>query len=1073
VEAVCPPATPGTAQCLALRRVDVAAVPASAVSPLTPPPGYSPADLQDAYALPSGSNGSGLTVAIVDAYDLPTAEADLAAYRSQYGLPPCTTANLCFRKVDQNGGTSYPATAVGKGWDGEIALDIDMVSAICPNCHILLVEANDNYSNNLGAAVNTAVSLGAVAVSNSYAGPESSGDTYYDAYYNHPGVAITAGTGDCGYNCAANHLGIGYPAASQYVVAVGGTTLTRNGSARGWTESAWGDAGGWGAGSGCSVYEPKPSWQHDTGCAKRTEADVSAVAGGSGVAVYVNGLWTAYGGTSVASPIIAAIYALAGRPAAGTYPASYLYGHTAALNDVVSGNNDVTWHTCTVTYLCNGVTGYDGPTGLGTPNGIGAFTALTAPGKPTNLVAGAGNTTVGLTWTAPGNGGSAITGYTVTETEHGLGTVTCSMISATSCTVSGLTNATEYTFTVHASNSAGPGPESDPSNKVTPHLPTVPGKPTAVTATAGNASALVSWTAPGNGGSAITGYTVTSSPDGKTCTTTGALSCSVSGLTNGQAYTFTVIATNGVGPSDPSDPSSAVMPVVAPATTLVVSGLASPRTAGVAGTITVTAKDAYGNTAAPYRGKVHFTSSDPAAVLPADYTFTAADAGTHTFSVTLKTAGTRSLTATDTTTASITGSQGAIVVNPATATHLAVSGLPSPTVAGVTHSLTVKALDAYGNTATAYAGTVHFTSTDGAAVLPANATLTAGVGTFSVTLKTVGSRSVTATDTLTPSITGTQSGISVTPAATTLVVSGMTTPRTAGSTGSIRVTATDAYGNRISSYLGTVHFTSSDPASKLPANYTFTAADAGTHVFSANVILKTAGTQSVTATDTVTASLHGSQTGIVVTAAALSKLVVSGLGSPRPAGIGGSIRVTATDTYGNRVQSYLGTVHFTSSDIQAGLPANYKFTVADAGTHVFSGNVILKTVGTQSVTATDTVTATIHGSQSGIVVTPAALSKFVVSGLTSPRTHGVAGSIRVTATDAYGNRIVGYLGTIHFTSTDSKASLPANYKFTATDAGTHVFSGNVTLKTIGTWSVTATDTVTATLKGSQTGIVVN
>jgi subtilase family serine protease len=375
VEAVCPPATPGTAQCLALRRTDVAAVPASAVSPLTSPPGYSPADLQSAYGLPSGSQGSGLTVAIVDAYDLPTAEADLAAYRSQYGLPPCTIANLCFRKVDQNGGTSYPVTAVGKGWDGEIALDIDMVSAICPNCHILLVEANDNYNNNLGAAVNTAVSLGAVAVSNSYAGPEWSGETYYDRYYNHPGVAITAGTGDCGYNCAANYPGIGYPAASQYVIAVGGTTLTRNGSARGWTESAWGDAAGWGAGSGCSMYEPKPSWQHDTGCAKRTEADVSAVAGGSGVAVYVNGLWTAYGGTSVASPIIAAIYALAGRPAAGTYPASYLYGNTAALNDVLGGNNDVTWHTCTVTYLCNGVAGYDGPTGLGTPNGIGAFTA--------------------------------------------------------------------------------------------------------------------------------------------------------------------------------------------------------------------------------------------------------------------------------------------------------------------------------------------------------------------------------------------------------------------------------------------------------------------------------------------------------------------------------------------------------------------------------------------------------------------------------------------------------------------------------------------------------------------------
>jgi hypothetical protein len=335
---------------------------------------------------------------------------------------------------------------------------------------------------------------------------------------------------------------------------------------------------------------------------------------------------------------------------------------------------------------------------------------------------------------------------------------------------------------------------------------------------------------------------------------------------------------------------------------------------------------------------------------------------------------------------------------------------------------------------------------------------------------------VTATDTVTATIHGSQTGIVVSAGALSkFVVSGMTTPRTAGTAGNIRVTATDTYGNRISSYLGTVHFTSSDAQAKLPADYTFIAADAGTHVFAGNLILKTAGTQSVTATatDTVTASIHGSQTGIVVTAAALSKLVVSGLGSPRPAGIAGSLRVTATDAYGNRIVGYLGTIHLTSTDTAAKLPANYTFTVADAGTHVFSANVILKTVGTQSVTATDTVTASIKGSQTNIVVTPAALSKFVVSGLTSPRTHGVAGSIRVTATDAYGNRIVGYLGTIHFTSTDTAATLPANYKFTATDAGTHVFSGNVTLRTIGTWSVTATDTVTATLKGSQTGIVVN
>jgi hypothetical protein len=390
MKAVCPAATPGTAQCLAFLRTDIASLPESAVSALTPPPGYGPADLQSAYALPSGSAGAGLTVAVVSAYDLPTAEADLGVYRSQFGLAACTTVNGCFRKVDQNGGASYPAA--DSNWGIETALDIDMVSAVCPNCHILVVEANDNQNANLATAVDTAVSLGAIAVATSYGGPEWSGETSYDTYYNHPGVAITAATGDCGYNCTGVYKGsdfnsVEYPAASQYVVAVGGTSLARDASTRGWTESAWGDAYG-GAGSGCSLYEPKPAWQHDTGCATRTQADVSAVADGpAGLAVYVNGAWKALGGTSAASPIIAATFALAGRPAAGTDPASYLYADPAGLNDVVGGNNDVTWHSCTVIYLCNGVVGYDGPTGFGTPNGTAAFTAPGSPPPPTSAPA--------------------------------------------------------------------------------------------------------------------------------------------------------------------------------------------------------------------------------------------------------------------------------------------------------------------------------------------------------------------------------------------------------------------------------------------------------------------------------------------------------------------------------------------------------------------------------------------------------------------------------------------------------------------------------------------------------------
>jgi hypothetical protein len=201
--------------------------------------------------------------------------------------------------------------------------------------------------------------------------------------------------------------------------------------------------------------------------------------------------------------------------------------------------------------------------------------------------------------------------------------------------------------------------------------------------------------------------------------------------------------------------------------TMVVSAIPSPYAAGAAHSATVTVKDASGNTAVGYRGTVRLTSTDPAAILPAAYTFTGADVGTHTFSVTLRTAGTRSVTATDTVTSSITGSQSAIVVNPGSAMQLTVSGLPSPYGAGSTQSLTVTAKDAYGNTATGYTGTVQFSSSDPAAVLPANATLTNGVGTFSVTLRTAGTRSVTATDTVTPSITGSQNAIVVSPPAAT------------------------------------------------------------------------------------------------------------------------------------------------------------------------------------------------------------------------------------------------------------------------------------------------------------------
>ena len=224
---VCTQAVTG-ASCQALR-VDPATS-GSGVSPAAATPsGLFPADLQSAYKLPSATAGAGRTVAIVDAFDDPAAESDLGVYRSQFGLPACTTANGCFRKVGQTGTTSLPRK--NASWAEEISLDVDMVSATCPLCHILLVEANSNSFANLGAAVNTAARLGATAISNSYGGSDAS-DSTNGAFYNHPGVAVTASSGDGGF-------GVEYPASSSFVVAVGGTSLRKAaGTTRGWTESA-------------------------------------------------------------------------------------------------------------------------------------------------------------------------------------------------------------------------------------------------------------------------------------------------------------------------------------------------------------------------------------------------------------------------------------------------------------------------------------------------------------------------------------------------------------------------------------------------------------------------------------------------------------------------------------------------------------------------------------------------------------------------------------------------------------------------------------------------------------------
>jgi len=328
-------------------------------NPSPPPSAYGPTQFHTAYNLPTTAP-SVQTIAIVDAYDDPNVESDLATFSSNYGLPQCTTANGCFKKINQNGGTSYPIA--DSGWSLEISLDVQIAHAICQNCKILLVEASSASLANLGAAENRAASSGANVISNSWGASEFSGESSYESYFNHPGVAITASTGDGGY-------GVLFPAASRYVTAVGGTSLSSNANGT-WSETAWS-----GAGSGCSRYIAKPSWQTDTGCPGRTVADVSADADpNTGAAVYdsfgyqAQSGWFQVGGTSLASPLIASTYALSGNAAslnAGSTP----YANLSSLNDVTSGSNG----SCGGSYLCTAMVGYDGPTGLGTPNGLGAF----------------------------------------------------------------------------------------------------------------------------------------------------------------------------------------------------------------------------------------------------------------------------------------------------------------------------------------------------------------------------------------------------------------------------------------------------------------------------------------------------------------------------------------------------------------------------------------------------------------------------------------------------------------------------------------------------------------------------
>jgi hypothetical protein len=478
-------------------------------------------------------------------------------------------------------------------------------------------------------------------------------------------------------------------------------------------------------------------------------------------------------------------------------------------------------------------------------------------------------------------------------------------------------------------------------------------------------------------------------------------------------------------------------------------------TAGTAGSVTVSVVDAFGNVETGYLGTVHFTSSDPQAVLPANYTFTGGDAGVHTFASgeILKTSGSQTVTATDTVSATITGTSTELVT-PAAATHFSV-GIPATEAAGTAESLIVTALDAFGNVATGYSGTVHFTSTDSQAGLPADMTLTNGVGTFSETLKTTGNQTITATDTVTSSINGTSNIDAVAPAMPPHFVFSIPANGTAGTPGLVTVSALDAFGNVDTGYSGTVHFTSSDPQAVLPADTTLTN---GISTFSET--LDTSGNQTITATDTAQATITGTSNTETVVSGAATHFAVS-IPASATAGTAGLATVTALDAFNNVATGYTGTVHFTSSDGSAVLPADATLT---NGTGTFSET--LDTSGSQTITATDTVTSGITGTSNADVITPGAATHFTVS-IPPSGTAGTAGLATVTALDAFDNVVTGYAGTVHFTSSDGQAVLPADATLT-NGAGTF----SETLDTSGNQTISATDTVSAGITGTSNTEVV-
>jgi hypothetical protein len=365
----CPAVPAGQMRCFALYRPQYAVNRALAQGHKTHPQGWGPKALERVYRLPV-SRDSHQTIAVSIAFRTPSLAKYLKVYREHYGLPPCTEASGCLRIVNQKGHVTPRApSGLGSGWDLETTLDVSMISAACPHCRILVVQASDNSDINLARTDVTAARLGADVISNSYGARENGQTQTLRKDYLRPGHMVVASSGDSGFD-AAN-----FPANLGGVTAVGGTEFRHAPGPRGVTERVWNQPDFFAAAtSSCSAYVAKPAWQHDRHCPGRTIADISAVASNIPIFNSFYGGWVTVGGTSVSAPFISGVFGLAGN--ATSITPRYLYQHKADFFDVTRGNNvliGAAVKVCGGDYLCKARKGYDAPTGLGTPDGIAGF----------------------------------------------------------------------------------------------------------------------------------------------------------------------------------------------------------------------------------------------------------------------------------------------------------------------------------------------------------------------------------------------------------------------------------------------------------------------------------------------------------------------------------------------------------------------------------------------------------------------------------------------------------------------------------------------------------------------------